>query len=699
MPAWSDRAKENAMSPHTNRLATEQSPYLLQHAHNPVDWYPWGEEAFARAKAEDKPIFLSVGYATCHWCHVMERESFENEAIADILNRHFISIKVDREERPDVDAVYMEAVQALTGQGGWPMSVFMTPDRKPFYGGTYFPPKNAHGRPGFPTLLEELAKAWKDRRSEVLTSAESIVQHLQPARTGPGGTQMPDPAPRDKGYRSQASSFDDHYGGFGPAPKFPRPHGVRFLLRYYATTGETKALEMACKTLDSMAGGGIYDHLGGGFARYSTDAFWLVPHFEKMLYDNAGLAQAYLEAYQLTGEADYATIARETLDYVLREMTSPEGGFYSAEDADSEGVEGKYYVWTPAEVQAVLGEADAPMFCAYYDITPGGNFEHGWSIPNRAMSLQAFSDRYGMTEPQARVWLDERREALRVVRDRRIHPLRDDKVLTAWNAMMISAMAQAYQVLGDTRYREGALKAGGFVADVLMPEGRLLRRYREGHAAIDAFQEDYAWLILAYLDLYETTFETRWLQLAKDLTTTMIREFWDDADPGFFLVGRHQEAMVVRTKDFYDGATPSANATALLALLRLAALTDDQLARDKAEALLARQKRHLDRHPSAFLAFLGGVHFWLGPVKQIVIGGRPDGDDTQAMIETVWHHYRPNTVLAKADGAAATELIPLLEGRHVVDGPATAWVCVEQTCTLPTTDPQDLAAELAPAFP
>jgi uncharacterized protein YyaL (SSP411 family) len=418
-----------------------------------------------------------------------------------------------------------------------------------------------------------------------------------------------------------------------------------------------------------------------------------------MLYDNAGLAQAYLEAYQLTGNADYATIARETLDYVLREMTSPEGGFYSAEDADSEGIEGKYYVWTPDEVQAVLGEVDAPKFNAFYDVTPGGNFEHGWSILKRAMSLEAFASRYGMDEADARYWLNERREMLRIAREKRVHPLRDDKILTAWNAMMISAMAQAYQVLGDARYAEAALKAGSFVADTLMPEGRLLRRYRDGHAAIDAFQEDYAWLILAYLDLYETTFELTWLQRARQLTTTMIREFWDDADPGFFLVGRHQEAMVAPTKDTYDGATPSGNATALLALLRLATLTDDHLARDKAEAMLARQKRALERHPSAYQAFLCGVHFWLGPVKQIVVGGRPDGDDTHALITAVWHHYRPNTVLAMADGADANELIPLLEGRHVVDGPAMAWVCVEETCSLPTTDPQALGDALAPVHP
>jgi uncharacterized protein YyaL (SSP411 family) len=686
------------MSHQPNRLAGEKSPYLLQHAQNPVDWYPWGDEAFARAKAEDKPIFLSVGYATCHWCHVMERESFENEAIADILNRHFIAIKVDREERPDVDAVYMEAVQALTGQGGWPMSIFMTPDRKPFYGGTYFPPKNQHGRPGFPTLLEELAKAWQERRQEVLTSADSIVQHLQASKSGPGGTDLPTQATLDAAFRSQETSFDDHNGGFGAAPKFPRPHGVRFLLRYYASTGEATALTMARQTLDAMAAGGIYDHLAGGFARYSTDAFWLVPHFEKMLYDNAGLTHAYLEAFQLTGDDAYATVARETLDYVIREMTSPEGGFYSAEDADSEGVEGKYYVWTPEDVTAVLGEIDAPLFCAYYDIKPGGNFEHGWSIPNRVMPLDTFATRYDMTPAEAEIWLAERRETLRLARDKRIHPLLDDKILTAWNAMMISAMAQAYQVLGDPRYKEAALKAGTFVADVLMPDGRLLRRYREGHAAIDAFQEDYAWLILAYLDLYETTFELSWLHLAKELTTTMIREFWDDADPGFYLVGRHQEAMVAQSKDFYDGATPSANATALMALLRLATLTDDALARDKAEAMMARQKRSLERHPSAFLAFLCGVHFWLGPVKQIVIGGRADGDDTHALVEAVWHRYRPNTVLALSDGAAATDLIPLLEGRHVAEGPATAWVCVGQTCTLPTTNPQDLHDELAPTL-
>jgi uncharacterized protein YyaL (SSP411 family) len=687
------------MSTHTNRLASEKSPYLLQHAHNPVDWYPWGDEAFAKAKAEDKPIFLSVGYATCHWCHVMERESFENEATAEILNRDFIAIKVDREERPDVDAVYMEAVQALTGQGGWPMSVFMTPDRKPFYGGTYFPPTNGHGRPGFPTLLTELAKAWTTRRDELRTSADSITQHLQGTKTSPAGTEMPGQATLDAGFRSQESSFDDHYGGFGHAPKFPRPHGVRFLLRYYATTGEKTALTMARKTLDAMAAGGIYDHLAGGFARYSTDTFWLVPHFEKMLYDNAGLVQAYLEAYQLTGDATYATIARETLDYVLREMTSPEGGFYSAEDADSEGVEGKFYVWTPDEVQAILGETEAAMFNAFYDIKAGGNFEHGWSIPNRVMSLAAFAERFAMEEADATDWLNERRERLRLVRDQRIHPLLDDKILTAWNAMMISAMAQAYQVLGDGRYREAALKAGTFVADTLMPEGRLLRRYRDGHAAIDAFQEDYAWLILACVDLYETSFELRWLHLAKALTETMVKAFWDDADPGFYLVGRHQEAMVAQPKDYYDGATPSANATALLALLRLAALTGDSMAQDKAEAMMARQKRHLDRHPSAYLAFLCGVHFWLGPVQQIVVGGHPDGDDTQALIEAVWQRYRPNTVLAVADGDAATELMPLLSGRQVLDGQATAWVCVQQTCSLPTHDPQVLSDALAPTHP
>ncbi|MBC7543649.1 MAG: thioredoxin domain-containing protein [Candidatus Sericytochromatia bacterium] len=682
-------------SPHRNRLADEKSPYLLQHAANPVDWYPWGDEAFAKAKAEDKPIFLSVGYATCHWCHVMERESFEDTAIADVLNRDFVSIKVDREERPDVDAVYMEAVQSLTGQGGWPMSVFMTPDRRPFFGGTYFPPTNRYGRPGFPQLLAQLADAWKTKRDSVLQSADSVMQHLQAPKGAPGQSDLPGPEVLTGAYRRMAAEFDRFFGGFGAAPKFPRPHGIRFLLRYHGTTGEPNALAMATKTLDSMADGGIYDHLGGGFARYSTDAEWLVPHFEKMLYDNAGLAQAYIEAYQVTGNERYATIARETLDYVLREMTSPQGGFFSAEDADSEGVEGKYYVWTPTDVRAVLGEVDGDNFCTFYDVTAKGNFEHGWSILRRTMTVEAFAERLGIGVREAEQFLAQSREALRLARNLRIHPLRDDKVLAAWNGMMISAMAQAYQALGDIRYLEAARKAATFVASEMMPAGGLLRRYRDGDAAIAAFQEDYAWLIPAFLDLYESTFDLQWLRLAKQLTETMVQEFWDDAGTGFWLVGRHQETMVSQPKDYYDGATASANSMALMGLLRLAALTGDTDAQDKAEAMIRRQTPQLERQPTAYEAFLMGVHFWQGPVKQVVIGGRPDGDDTAALLRAVWQQYHPNTVLALSDGAEAEALIPQVTGRHVTDGQAMAWVCVEQTCQLPTSEPKALADALA----
>ena len=602
-----------------NKLAGETSPYLLQHARNPVDWHPWGPEALARSKAEDKPIFLSIGYSACHWCHVMEHESFENPAIAALMNEHFVNVKVDREERPDLDQIYMTAVQAMTSHGGWPMSVFLTPDLKPFYGGTYFPPTDSRGMPGFPRVLLGVHQAWVERRDDVLRSAGEMTDQLRSMGSVPAGQGGMDFAVLDEAARALLRAFDPRHGGFGAAPKFPHPMDLRVLLRQHARTGDAHALHAVRHTLEKMARGGIYDHLGGGFARYSTDESWLVPHFEKMLYDNALLASAYLEAYQATGDPEYARVVRETLDYVLGRMTGPEGGLYSTEDADSEGVEGKYYVWTVSELQSVLGAERAKEFAYVYDVTAHGNWEDH-NILNQPKPLDQAAKMLGRNEAELRSDLAEDRARLLAVRDRRIPPGKDTKVLTSWNGLMLAALAEGARVLKDERYLHAAEKAAAFLLDRMRTEsGRLLHTYKDGQARLNAYLDDYSNLIDGLTRLFEVTGEPRWIEAALDLSRVLIEEFADPDQGGFFYTGKSHEALIARQKDAYDNATPSGNAMAATALLRLGALTGRDDLTEAGRATLRSVQVVMEKAPTAAGQSLIALDFLLAPAREFAV--------------------------------------------------------------------------------
>ncbi len=678
-----------------NRLIHETSPYLLQHAHNPVDWYPWGREALDRARSENKPILLSIGYASCHWCHVMERESFEDEAVADLMNRHFVNIKVDREERPDLDDIYMAATLALNGgQGGWPMTVFLTPDQRPFFAGTYFPPTDRFGRPGFSTLLAQIADLWARRRDDLVEQAETLTAHLReqagPAWSGNVGEEQIRAAVREL-----AAGFDPTYGGFGPAPKFPPSTQLGLLLRHHRRTGDAAVLSMVTKTLDGMAQGGMYDQIGGGFARYSTDERWLVPHFEKMLYDNALLTRAYLEGFQVTGQPFYAHIAREVLDYVLREMTGPEGGFYSATDADSEGEEGRFFVWTPAQVEAVLGPEEGGRLCAYYDITEEGNWE-GKSIPHTPRSVERVASRLGIPPEDLRRSLDEGRAKLYETRRRRIPPGLDDKILTAWNGMMLGAMAEGARVLGEPRYQAAARLAANFLLGTLRrPDGRLLRTYRMGTAHLEAYLEDYAFLAEGLLDLYEAGAEVRYLREAVSLAERMVADFGDEAG-GFYDTAQDHEALIVRHKDAADGAIPSANAVAASVLARLGAHLGRGDFRTRAVAAIQAYGKPIAQHPRAFCRSLCVVDFLLeGPVELSLVG-TPGEAGIEALRAAVGRRYLPNRIVAHHDPAAgATPDLPLLEGKGLVGGKAALYICRDFACQAPVTDIADLDRALA----
>ena len=578
---------------HTNRLAGETSPYLLQHAHNPVDWYPWGTEALERAKKENKPIFVSIGYSACHWCHVMERESFEDTETAEILNRHFIAVKIDREERPDLDEIYMTSVQMITGRGGWPLSVFLTPDLKPFYGGTYFPPQSVQGMPAFKTVLNRMAELWRDRRDGVTHNAEQMLLALRDsASVEPSDSGLPDRSVPLRAAAELGREFDPRWGGFGGPPKFPPSAAIALLLRQYSHTGEKSLLEMATVTLDRMAFGGMYDQLGGGFHRYSVDAHWLVPHFEKMLYDNALLSRAYLEAWQATNKELYRRVAAETLDYVLRDMTDAAGGFHSAEDADSEGEEGKFYVWTEDEIEALLGQEDGALFSRYYGVSKAGNFE-GRNILHVPLDPPVPPGGENVSREQARTRLEPLRRKLLARREKRVRPGKDDKVLAAWNGMMISALARGYQVTGDDRYLKAATRAADFVLSRMVRDGVLMRTYRglggpdgRGTAKLPGYLDDYAEVAGGLIDLYEAGFDRRWLQAADELADKMLADFWDQENGGFFYTSAAHKNLLVRTKPFYDGAVPSGNATATLVLLRLSRLLDNRDYWSKAEKVL-----------------------------------------------------------------------------------------------------------------
>jgi len=696
---------------HTNRLAKEKSPYLLQHAHNPVDWYPWGEEAFEKARKEGKPIFLSIGYSTCHWCHVMERESFVDPAVAEILNRQFVPIKVDREERSDVDSLYMQAVMQMTGQGGWPLSVFLTPDLKPFFGGTYFPPENRWGQPGFKTLLQGITEAWAHKREELVRAGDTLVQTLQAQEImQKAGTVKITQDLLKQTYQAFLYSYDEQQGGFEPAPKFPRAHALSFLLRYWKRTGEDQALKMAQETLRAMAAGGICDHLGGGFHRYSTDAQWLLPHFEKMLYDQALLARATLEAYQATGEEAYAGVAREIFDYVLREMAGPEGGFYSAEDADSvidpahphEKGEGAFYVWKKEEIEQILGPEQAPVFNALFGVEADGNVSHdptgefyGRNILHETRSLAALAKQFERPEPEIRGMIAEAKRKLFEARARRPRPHRDDKILTDWNGLMISSLAFGSRVLEEPRYRAAAEKAAQFVLKMLVrKDGRLLHRYRDGEAAILGTLEDYAFLIHGLVDLYEAAFRPEYLAQAQRLTREMVRLFWDEKNGGFFLTGSDAEALLLRQKEVYDGAIPSGNSIAALDLFRVGRLTVDSDLEKKGQLLFDAFSMQMTQHPTAYPQLLMALDFALGPSCEIVIAGSPGDPGVQAMVRAVYQSFLPNKVVALhpagEEGRQIEALIPFLKEQTALEGKATAYLCRNYSCERPVTSADQL---------
>jgi uncharacterized protein YyaL (SSP411 family) len=662
---------------HTNRLAKEKSPYLLQHAHNPVDWYPWGAEAFEKARKDDRPIFLSIGYSTCHWCHVMEHESFEDEEVAKFLNEHFVPIKVDREERPDVDQVYMAAVQAMTSHGGWPLSAWLTPDLKPFMGGTYFPKEDRFGRPGFLTILRRIDELWKTKRDELNESGNQLAEHLKKASVAEAPGEVRLDAVLEKAYFLVERAFEPQFGGFSRAPKFPHSTTIQFLLRHYARTGTKRALEMAEKSLTEMARGGIYDQLGGGFHRYSTDTQWLVPHFEKMLYDNALLAGCYVEAWQLTKNELYARIARETLDYVIRDMTSKEGGFYSAEDADSEKIEGKFYVWNPPQVAEVLGP-DADGFMKAFDVTPRGNWEpFEESIPKKQSVLHVVED--GDFKVQ--------KKKLFEARSKRIRPHLDDKILTSWNALMISAMAQASQALGEPRYGAAAVRAAQYLLAVHQKEGRLLRTSRQGEAKLDAYLEDYACLAAAMLDLYAATFDAAYFAQAEALVRKAIELFWDDAAGGCFTTARGHESLIARMREDYEGPIPTGNAVLALTLLKLHGYTGVPEYLERADRVVRSFKSDLERYPAGHAYLLCGLDFLKGPSREIVV----TGPDPGALLGVIRGRFLPNCVVALADGRSK---IPLLEGRGPVGGKPAAYVCEGMSCKSPVTSPAELEALL-----
>ncbi len=701
---------------HTNRLAREKSPYLLQHAHNPVDWYPWGEEAFAKARRENKPIFLSIGYSTCHWCHVMAHESFENEETAAVMNREFVNIKVDREERPDVDRVYMTFVQATTGGGGWPMSVWLTPDLKPFVGGTYFPPVDRYGQPGFTKVLERIAAAWKQGHEKIAEQGSKIVEALRESQNAqPEAAAKIDNQLFQTAYEQLSRSFDDKEGGFGTAPKFPRPVALNFLTRFYARDPKSEsgkhALEMDLITLRKMAAGGMHDHLGGGFHRYSVDRYWHVPHFEKMLYDQAQLASAYLDAFQITRDPQYADVARDILDYVARDMTSKNGGFFSAEDADSlfehgkpEHGEGAFYVWTEKQVDASLGD-DSSAFKFHYGVQSHGNTPEGSDPQDEFRGKNILIERHTIaetakhfkkSEDEARQSLARSRERLVSIRNRRPRPHLDDKIIAAWNGLMISAYARAAQILDEPRYLESATRATKFLRSNLYDEkSRLLfRNYRESRSDIEGFADDYAFVIQGALDLYEASFEVEWLKFAIELQETQDRLFFDEKAGGYFSTSGKDKSVVLRMKDDNDSAEPAASSIAALNLLRLAQFRDDKKLDERARKTIDAFAPTLSHFASAMPQMLVAVDYSLSKPSQIIIAGKIDIDATKALLAEVRRHFLPKKILILADGGEGqkffsekNEAIPAMSP---IGGKSAAYVCENFTCKAPVTDPKAL---------
>ena len=668
---------------YSNHLLKETSPYLLQHAHNPVEWYPWGDSALERARKENKPILLSIGYSACHWCHVMERESFEDVGIAELMNAQFVNIKVDREERPDLDQVYMSAVQLMTGSGGWPLTVFLTPNGEPFFGGTYFPPDDQYGRPGFRRVLNAIAEAYRNRRDDVASNARKVIDQIQSQANRQSGSETLDLALLDRARDGIASRFDRRHGGFGSAPKFPQSMTLDFLLRHHARTGDASTLEMVTHTLRKMALGGLYDQVGGGFHRYSTDEVWLVPHFEKMLYDNALLARIYLDAFRVTGEPLFRRVVEETLDFVVRELRDPNGGFYSTLDADSEGVEGKFYFWSRAEFDDVLG-SDSELLGRFLNVSDEGNFE-GSNILNMPLASEEFAATESIDPAVLSALFSTAQRRLFERREGRIRPGRDEKILTDWNGLMLAAFADAAAYLGREDYGQVARTSATFILDTMWNGERLLHSFKDGRARFNAYVDDYANLIDGLCRLYELTFEERWIAQAVELADHVIREFWDDDNGGFFFTANHHETLIARTKEFFDNATPSGNSVAADALARLGTLTDRPDFRNKSEAICGLVREFIEQFPSAFGRTLAAADYLVGPSREVALvgGGEP-------FITLLRRHYMPRAVFAMGEGSK----IALLRDRPALNGKPTAYVCENQACSNPTSDAGEFERQL-----
>src|SRR5215471_3071390 len=688
------------MSDHkfTNKLIDETSPYLLQHAHNPVNWYPWGEASLAKARAENKPILLSIGYSACHWCHVMEHESFEDEAIAGLMNENFVNIKVDREERPDLDQIYMTAVQMMTGHGGWPMTMFLTPEGVPFYGGTYFPPHDRYNIPGFPRVLLSVAEAYRSQPEQIENTVTSMLGELRRAGLAEESRELLTTEILDTAYRRIARSYDPVNGGFGGAPKFPPAMTLEFFLHTYFRTGSDEALAIVRDTANRMAEGGMYDQLGGGFHRYSVDAKWLVPHFEKMLYDNAQLARLYLHLYQITSDEFARRIVEETLDYVVREMTDKRGGFYSSQDADSEGEEGKFFVWSKPEVLKLLGEREAAIFFDYYDVTDRGNFE-AKNILHVNAALDEVARKNAATTDEARQAIETGRRKLFAAREHRIKPGRDEKILTAWNGLMLTSFAEASAVLSRDDYLQVARANARFLLRELQRDGLVLRTWKNGEAKLNGYLEDYASLIDGLTSLYEVTGELEWLESAIRLTDQMIDQFWDDEAGGFFFTGKAHEQLIVRSKEWLDNATPSGNSLATLVMLRLAALTGNDDYRRRATTILRLVADQIRRFPSAFGLALTALDFYLSSPLEIVLVGNSSDPRFTDLYHSIWRTYLPNRVIAQCSEAydRAVRLLPLFQGRDTLQTQPTAFVCQGSTCRAPAFSGRELGREIRAA--
>jgi uncharacterized protein YyaL (SSP411 family) len=668
-----------------NRLSRESSPYLRQHAHNPVDWYPWGPEALEAARTLDRPIFLSIGYSACHWCHVMEHESFENPAIAGVMNEHYINIKVDREERPDLDQIYMSAVQALTGRGGWPMSVFLTPQLEPFYGGTYWPPEPRMGMPGFRDVLERVHEAWDERRADVERGAAELTEAVSQISQTHAAPETLEVSLLELAEETRVRIADPVHGGFGQAPKFPHPMDLRLLLRTWKRFGHANARDLAVLTLNKMASGGIYDHLGGGFHRYSTDARWLVPHFEKMLYDNALLGSVYLDALQATGEVRFAQVVRETMDYVLREMTHPDGGFYSTQDADSEGEEGKFFVWTMPEIESVLGAEASRLFCYCYDVTPEGNWE-GHTILNRPKTPADAARVLGLSEADLERSLAASRQKLFARREGRVRPGRDEKILAGWNGLMIAAMSRAGRVLDESRFTTAAARAADFLITKLRtPEGRLLHVFKDGVARLAAYLDDYACAIDALAEVYQSTGEPRYLEFACELADDLIERFTDESTGGFFYTAHDHEPLIARSKDLHDNATPSGNGMAAYALLRLARLCgrhEFETAGRRTLEMLSGEMAHTTMGEGQALLALDDL---LGPAYELVLVDGQSAAESEGVLRGINAQFLPNAVVARhahdaVDASISLVLQGILSGKRSIDGQPTLYVCERGTC-------------------